>query len=39
MFFENPTGEIRKFLTGLVYCAMINVYKVEKKILFSVLDP
>ena len=39
MFFDNPSPEIRRFLTGLIYCAMLNVYKIERKNLNSILDP
>ena len=38
MFFENPTAQVWTFLSGLVYCAMLNVYKQEKKLLFNIFD-
>ena len=38
MFFENPNNEVRRFLSGLIYCAMLNVYKQEKKLLMAIFD-
>ena len=38
MYFENPTAQVRTFLTGLIYCAMLNVYKQEKKVLLNIFD-
>jgi hypothetical protein len=32
MLFESPVVDIRRFVTGLIYCAMIKVYRGERKI-------
>ena len=38
MLFESPIPDIRRFVTGIIYAAMIKVYSGERKIFNKELE-